>query len=109
MTKKSVTLGLLPLVLSSLAFGQDAQHSSTTTAPKAAPLARLGGGVEVLHLKDAKDMALPYDRYPGIQFRSSKQLFAQYPDRSKTPNGLGGHQRRPVQLVLQLVTEATPR
>jgi hypothetical protein len=56
MTKKSLTLGLLPLVLSSLAFGQDAQ-SPTNTAPRAAPLARLQGGVEVLNLKVAKDMA----------------------------------------------------
>jgi hypothetical protein len=87
MTKKSLALGLLPLILSSLAFGQDAQ-SSANTAPRAAPLARLEGGVEVLNLKDAKDMALPYDRYPVIQFRSSKEFFAQYPDRSKTPSGL---------------------
>jgi hypothetical protein len=33
-------------------------------------------------------MALPYDRYPLIQFRNSKDFFAQYPDRSKTPSGL---------------------
>jgi hypothetical protein len=83
-----LTLGLLPLVFTSLAFGQEAQNSPTDQVPKPAPPARLVGGVEVFTLKDAQDMALTYDRYPVVQFRSSKEFFAQYPDRSKTPSGL---------------------
>lgn len=90
-----LVLGLLPFILVSVAFGQAVPNPSTDTAPKAAdtapkaaPLARLVGGVEIVNLKDAQDMSLPYNRYPGLQFRTSKEFFTQYPDRSKVPSGL---------------------
>jgi hypothetical protein len=86
--KRFLALSLLPFVLVSSASGQEAPTPSPTIAPKAAPLARLVGGVEIVKLKDAQDMSLPYNRYPAIQFRTSNEFFAQYPDRSKVPSGL---------------------
>jgi hypothetical protein len=78
---------LIALVLTSLAFGQ-AQNSITDAAPKPAPLARLAGGVEVVNLKDAKDMALPYNTILEFNFGAQIEFFAQYLERSKTPSGL---------------------
>jgi hypothetical protein len=82
-----LSLALLPLMLTSMAAAQETPPPRDTV-PKTAPPARLVGGVEIVTLKEAGDMALPYDKYRGIQYRSSKEFFEQYPDRSKTPSGL---------------------
>jgi hypothetical protein len=93
--KQFLILGLLPFALISPAFGQATSNPPAATVPnpasttlKAVPAARLVGGVEIVNLKDALDMSLAYNRYPGLQFRTSSEFFAQYPDRSKVPSGL---------------------
>jgi hypothetical protein len=50
---------------------------------------KLEGGVEIVGVKQAQDMVLPPDRYPGIHFFAQpNEFFFLYPDRSKVPSGL---------------------
>jgi len=83
-TRRSCLVCALALSVSPLALAQEPRHE----APKKPPAHALVGGVEILSENEASDLALPRQKYPAIKFFSSKDFFAQYPDRSKTPSGL---------------------
>jgi hypothetical protein len=68
---------MLPILTTSLARAQDDR-----------PAMKLVGGVEIVSVGGAQDMALPREKYRAIHFVRSNEFFSKYPDRSKTPSGL---------------------